>query len=91
MRAVMFVALIGCAAPALAEEAAMDCAAQAEFVMGLVQGRTDGVEAEAARKSAADVLDKDAGAMLVDWIYALPKEQLTPDVGTAWKLQCEAL
>ncbi|WP_121630878.1 hypothetical protein [Tropicibacter alexandrii] len=79
------------ALPVWGQAAPMDCAAQAEFVMGLVEGRAAGTPRDAAEASATEALDAEAGGMLVEWIYTLPEAQLTEEVGTAWKTQCEAL
>lgn len=87
--------LIGCvcfAQMAQAESAAKpDCAAQAALVMEVVNGRVDGVRKGKARRDLVKSLDKTAGEMLADWVYSLPEEQLTDEVGKAYKAQCEAM
>ena len=34
--------------------------------------------------------DRGAGDMLADWIWSLPEDQLTDEVGAAWEAQCLA-
>lgn len=69
----------------------MDCAAQSDFVMSLVEGRKDGVPRDEAESSAVATLDENAGALLAEWVYTLPEDQLTDAIGVAWKTQCEAM
>ncbi|SMX30279.1 hypothetical protein TRP8649_04422 [Pelagimonas phthalicica] len=87
--------LMGCvcfAPMAQADSAAKpDCAAQAALVMEVVNGRVDGVRKGKARRELVKSLDKTAGEMLADWVYSLPEEQLTDEVGKAYKAQCEAM
>lgn len=81
------------AAPmALAEESEKpDCDAQVALVMEVVNGRVDGVRKGKARRVLRQGLDRTAADMLADWVYTLPEEQLTEEVGLAWKTQCDAL
>ena len=91
-RLVLLGALILAAPIAWADEpTALDCDAQVELVMGVVNGRVEGVRKAKARRVLRDGLDRNAADMLADWVYELPPEQLTDEIGAAWKVQCEAL
>jgi hypothetical protein len=82
-------ALCLAATPALAQD--YDCDRAAAVVMQAVEARSAGTaEAEAARLLTAELGDA-VGAELAAWVYALPPELLTEEVGRAWKSQCEAL
>lgn len=85
--------LVALATGAQAESDALDidCAAQAELVMEVVTGRTEGVRKRKARRTLREGLGKTAGDALAEWVYSLPEEQLTDEVGAAWKAQCETL
>ncbi|WP_299928966.1 hypothetical protein [uncultured Pelagimonas sp.] len=89
---VLLAALI-CAAPmASAQEAVKpDCEAQAALVMDVVNGRIDGVRKGKARRTLSKSLDRTAADMLAEWVYTLPEDQLTDEIGTNWKAQCDAL
>lgn len=88
-----FLAALILAAPmALAQEPLKpDCAAQADLVMEVVNGRADGIRKGKARRVLRAGLDRTAADMLAEWVYALPEEQLTDEVGKTWKTQCEAM
>ena len=89
MRKIITVIALFLSAPLLAEETqALDCAGQAELVMSLVQSRQEGVPVAEAGATASEALDEIAGAMLADWIYGLPEEQLSEELGQMWQSQC---
>ena len=90
MRFIVFVTALAVAGPAFAQ-GKTDCAQQAEIVMGAVEARADGQSKRKTRATLNDALGKDAAKALADWIYTLEPEQLTDDVGKAYKVQCEAL
>ncbi len=89
---VLLAALI-CAAPMVSAEEAVkpDCDAQAALVMDVVNGRIDGVRKGKARRVLRAGLDRTAADMLAEWVYELPQDQLTDEIGTAWKARCETL
>ena len=68
-----------------------ECAEQARMVMVGVTARAEGRNRDQAIRALDGELPEDVAAMLVDWIYALPPELLTEQVGEAWRAQCEAL
>lgn len=89
---VLLAALICAASFVSAEEPAKaDCDAQAAMVMEVVTGRSDGVAKGKARRELRKGIEKSAADMLVEWVYSLPEEQLTDQIGTVWKAQCETL
>ncbi|PYG27050.1 hypothetical protein [Pelagimonas varians] len=89
----IFLAVLVLAAPmAMAQEALKpDCDAQAALVMDVVNDRVDGVRKGKARRVLRAALDRTAADMLADWVYALPEEQLTDEIGKTWKTQCAAM
>lgn len=68
-----------------------DCDAQAALVMDVVNDRASGVRKGKARRVLRAALDRTAADMLADWVYALPEEQLTDEIGKTWKKQCAAM
>ena len=67
------------------------CANSAAIVMQAVEGRKQGVAKSQARAALREQIgDRGAGDMLADWIWSLPEDQLTDEVGTAWEAQCLA-
>lgn len=89
MSRILVLALLPLATPASAED--YDCDRAAAVVMSAVEARVAGApEAEAGRALSAE-LGAGVGGELAKWVYALPPELLTEEVGRAWKSQCEAL
>ena len=84
--------LASLAVPAHAQQdKAAACAKSAGVVMQAVEARKQ----RAAKSQARAVLreqigDRSAGDMLADWIWSLPEDQLTDEVGAAWEAQCLA-
>lgn len=68
-----------------------ECAEQARMVMVGVTARAEGRSRDQAIRALIDELPEDVATMLADWIYALPPEVLTEQVGEAWRAQCQAL
>ncbi|MBU2962545.1 hypothetical protein KO516_17290 [Citreicella sp. C3M06] len=66
------------------------CDLTARLVAETVAARADGQSRAKARAPLRERLGREAGDMLVEWVWSLPKDQLTPAVGAAWKTQCEA-
>lgn len=73
------------------EAAARDCDRVAEIVMGAVNARADGASKAKARRALRSELGQTAGDELANWVYGLPEEMLTEEVGQAWKSQCQTL
>ncbi|MBN9889230.1 hypothetical protein [Salipiger abyssi] len=78
------------AGPVLAQSKTEQCATSAGIVMTAVQARKDGESKAKARRALREALDRTAGDMLAEWIWELPEEQLTEEVGAAWEAQCLA-
>lgn len=80
------------AGPGLAksEKAGGTCDVTARLVAETVAARAAGKSKAQARKPLAATLGAEAGGVLVEWVWTLRQEQLTPAVGQAWKEQCEA-
>jgi hypothetical protein len=74
-----------------ASEAKTSCEAQAAMVMEVVTGRVEGKRQKAAERKLRKALGRDAAELLAAWVYSLPEEHLTEEVGTAWQAQCESL
>ena len=66
------------------------CDKSVAVVMAGIQARKDGASMGKTRRAMRKELDRTAGDMLAEWIYALPEDQLTEEVGTVWKAQCLA-
>ncbi|SDI69212.1 hypothetical protein SAMN04487993_1008155 [Salipiger marinus] len=66
-----------------------NCAQSAKVVMEAVQARKDGIPQARTERELRRVLDRNAGQQLAEWIYSLPADELTPEVGRSWKAQCE--
>ncbi|WP_353472828.1 hypothetical protein PVT71_02005 [Salipiger sp. H15] len=64
------------------------CETSAKMVMEAVQARKDGIPQKRTERELRRALDRDAGTMLAQWIYGLPEDQLTLDVGRQWEKQC---
>lgn len=89
---ILLAALVLTAPMAMAQEPLKpDCDAQAALVMDVVNDRVDGVRKGKARRVLRAELDRTAADMLADWVYALPEEQLTDEIGKTWKTQCAAM
>lgn len=89
--ALTFAALPLAGAASAQEAAAPDCDRVAEIVMGAVNARAKGESKAGARRVLRSELGRTAGDELANWVYALPEEMLTDEVGAAWKSQCETL
>lgn len=74
-----------------ASEAKTSCEEQAAMVMEVVTGRAEGKKQKAAERKLRRALGNDAAELLASWVYSLPEEHLTEEVGTAWQAQCESL
>ncbi|MBY6003532.1 hypothetical protein KUV62_06420 [Salipiger bermudensis] len=73
------------------QDKAAACAESAGIVMQAVESRKEGVAKSKARAALRDQIgDRGAGDMLADWIWSLPEDQLTDEVGAAWEAQCLA-
>ncbi|MBE9639452.1 hypothetical protein [Salipiger mangrovisoli] len=90
MRTLVVLGLVLAAAtPAFAQsDKAARCESSAKMVMEAVQARKDGVPQKRTERELRRALDRDAGVMLAQWIYALPEDQLNLDVGRSWEQQC---
>ncbi|MCR8546795.1 hypothetical protein M4578_03065 [Salipiger sp. P9] len=90
----MVLAMVLAAGPLTAQVSAAEkktrCAESAAIVMTAVQARKDGESKAKARRTLRKELDRTAGEMLADWIWDLPEEQLTEEVGQLWEAQCLA-
>ncbi|MGH1413678.1 MAG: hypothetical protein ACRBB0_09290 [Pelagimonas sp.] len=91
MRILMAIFLCAASVASAEEPVKPDCEAQAALVMEVVNGRNEGVRKGKARRQLRAGLGKTAADMLSEWVYELPPEQLTDEIGIAWKAQCEAL
>lgn len=80
------------AGPGVAQTARTEsvCDETARLVSETVAARAAGQSKAKVRKPLRVTLGRDAGDVLVEWVWTLPKDQLTPAVGQAWKDQCEA-
>ncbi|ANT62915.1 hypothetical protein AYJ57_20765 (plasmid) [Salipiger sp. CCB-MM3] len=67
---------------------ALSCENSAKIVMEAVQARKDGVSEKRTERELRRALDRDTGTMVAQWIYGLPEDQLTLDVGRTWEGQC---
>lgn len=64
------------------------CENSAKIVMEAVQARKDGVSERRTERELRRALNRDTGTMVAQWIYGLPEDQLTLDVGRTWVGQC---
>lgn len=97
MRALWIVGALLLAGPVLGEtvqgkaaQGESACDVTARLVAETVAARADGKSKAKARAPLRERLGRDAGDMLAEWVWSLPKDQLTPAVGAAWKTQCDA-
>lgn len=88
---VLAVFALGLAAPVVAQGSVPDCDRVSEVVMGAVNARVAGDTKNKTRRALRHELGRTAGDELAEWVYALPEEMLTDEVGKAWKSQCESL
>lgn len=91
--AILSFCLTALTGPVLAEaapEKVAACEKSTAVVMAGVQARRDGVPMRKARREMHAALDRTAGDVLAEWIYGLPEDQLTDEIGEAWKAQCLA-
>lgn len=96
MRVLIFIAMIGMAASgAVAQDASepvVDKCAQSEtWFNAAVQARLDGDSIGKVRRNLRKDMDRTAAEQLADFVFSLPQELLTPEVGKAARAQCEAL
>lgn len=83
------------AMPAFADKVS-ECADQAGIVQSVVDTRLDGVrKAKALRQAKSDLTEttqtyETVLPAIVDWIYSLPEDQLTDQVGPTYAAACEA-
>ena len=66
------------------------CAEAAAIVMSGVDARIEGRSLRQTRTMLRRTLDRTAGDELANWIYALPEEALSEQIGTLWQTQCES-
>lgn len=89
-----FVAIVALMASAGAGQAASDkqarCDRSTAIVMQSVEARKNGASERQARSTLRKALGNTAGVELSKWLYALPMEQLTPEIGEMWTAQCLA-
>ncbi|MCA0998404.1 hypothetical protein [Alloyangia pacifica] len=86
---VFFGLVLAAATPASAQsDKAARCETSAKMVMEAVQARKDGISQKRTERELRRALDRDSGEMLAQWIYSLPENQLTLDVGRSWEQQC---
>lgn len=88
------------AAPALAQSApaAAECQVQAQLVQSVVDMRAEGtgkstlVRQVKKTLGASEATEKyqEVVGPIVDWVFTLPQEQLTADVGPAFNEMCLA-
>lgn len=94
MRLALTALLIGLCAAAHAQTGPASCAGQGAIVTEAVDARLTGATARQARRAIASTLPaaalKPAVPLLVEWVYSLPPEQLTPDAGPAYAAACAA-
>jgi hypothetical protein len=95
MRLVSLVAFLAlCSTGVFAQDEAepLDTCAHTEawFKMG-VDARLLGDNQRKVRRMLIKEMGRTAGEQLSEFIFALPEEQLTPEVGKAARAQCEAL
>ncbi|WP_226621835.1 hypothetical protein [Alloyangia pacifica] len=81
--------VLAAATPASAQsDKAARCETSAKTVMEAVQARKDGIPLRRTERELRRALDRDTGATLAQWIYELPEDQLTLDVGRDWEQKC---
>ncbi len=88
----MLAAGLALAGPGMAQTAEDQgvCDVTARLVSDTVSARAAGKSKAQARKPLRAALGDKAGDVLAEWVWTLPRDQLTPAVGQAWKDQCEA-
>jgi hypothetical protein len=96
MRAVVLMIGIGLwatgAAAQDAEAPALDKCAQSEVWFNVaVDSRLLGDNKRQVRRKLSPDMGRDAADQLADFVFDLPVELLTPEVGKAARAQCEAL
>lgn len=70
----------------------LDQCAQTEAWFNMaVEARQNGDNKRKVRRVMSKEMGRDAAEQLVDFIFLLPEAQLSPEVGKAARLQCEAL
>ena len=71
---------------------AQDACAQTEtWFMSAVEARLEGKSKSRVRRSLRGEMGTTAAEQLVEFVFALPENMLTPEVGKAARAQCEAL
>jgi hypothetical protein len=84
------------ATPALAVEKAHLCRVSAQIAGAAVEQRQDGAGRDAAVQAVTKGLGQDqadfedAVSPIVDWVYSLPKDQLSPQVAESYEAACIA-
>ncbi|MBP0484065.1 hypothetical protein [Sagittula salina] len=92
MRKTILALCLVCAAPAAFAQEALDKCAQTEAWFNLaVDSRKLGETEIAVRRTLRADMGRDAADQLVAFVYALPEEHLTHDVGALAREQCEGL
>ncbi len=101
MRAAVAIGICGLAAvvawgaPGMAQsdgDDAQDACAQTEtWFMSAVEARLEGKSKSRVRRSLRGEMGTTAAEQLVEFVFALPENMLTPEVGKAARAQCEAL
>jgi hypothetical protein len=86
----------GLALPSIAQDAGkeLECRKQGQIATNIMAERKNGSNARRAERRVSRALPDDAKnyevaiPAMVDWIYSLPEEQLTPDVSNALYQAC---
>ncbi|MFP7569998.1 hypothetical protein [Marivita sp. S2033] len=82
------------ALPAMAQEKEAECRKQGQIATNIMSERKSGTSSGAAEKRVIRMLPDDAKnyeaaiPALVEWIYGLPEEQMTPEVSNALYQVC---
>ncbi|WP_292289580.1 hypothetical protein [Marivita sp.] len=86
--------MIGLATPAMAQGDDTECRKQGQIATNIMSERRNGANARRAERRVIRSLPEDsrnyevAVPALVDWIYSLPEDQLTPEVSNALYQVC---
>lgn len=91
MRVLAIIAVIGMTVSGASAQEVDSCAQTETWFNAAVQARLDGDGKGKVRRALRKEMDRTAAEQLADFVFALPEEHLTPDLGKAARAQCEAL
>ena len=91
MRVLAFIAVLGLTTSGAFAQKVDSCAQTEAWFNAAVQARLDGDRKAKVRRTLTKEMGRTAAEQLADFVFALPEEQLNPEVGKAARAQCEAL